>query len=290
VRRLTNVHEHFQSLQAAKSYLVAANSRGIYRTVALGSPRATMVKGVSGFGGEGEFNRVALEMSKRFPNVFDAFPTLNPFDPDRLERFKQQVARGATGLKLYSGHSMFHGLPLDHPAMDAIYSYCQCHSLPILFHVNTGRYLDEFERVLLRFPELRVICPHLCLAMTHPSRLEYLLHRYRNLYTDVSMGQIEFLNAALVRFSDNSNFFRRILTQHRDRILFGTDIVITDAAHKTVDWLGRMMDVYTDLLEKSEYTFFGVPDRRLTGLGLDSATLERIYFRNFENLVRSGVP
>ena len=105
---------------------------------------------------------------------------------------------------------------------------------------------------------------------------------YPHLYTDMSFGFTDFLTAALRRFSRNPEKYRRLILKYQDRIFFGTDMVVTNAPYKTVDWLTQASRVYRDLLEKKEYSFFAIPNETLKGLYLDGKVLRKIYRTNFE--------
>jgi uncharacterized protein len=192
---------------------------------------------------------------------------------------------GAKGLKLYGGHALFHDLPLDHSDMDPLYRFCQSERIPILYHVNPALYGKEFENVLRRYDTLKVICPHLCLSTINTPRLEHLMDDYPQLFTDLSMGYIDFLKAALLRFSRSPARYRKLLTKYSDRILFGTDMVVTDAGYKTAEWLEKTTRAYRDLIEKGEYEYVGIPGVKLRGLSLPPDVRARIYRKNFESFM-----
>jgi len=253
----------------------------VVRTVIVGSPEATIFKGPTGFAREVKYNLEVLKIAKAYPNQFIAFPTINPIDPTKLEKLESYVRGGGRGLKLYSGHASFYDLPLDHENMLPVYQFCEDRGVPILFHVNTRKFGEEFERVLKKFPRLKVNCPHLCLAVANTNRFEHFMDTYTNLRTDISMGAPEFLKDTLIRYSKEPEKYRRLFIKYQDRILFGTDNVITSAGFKTVDWIDSMTRVYRNVLEKETYRF-ALVDTELNGLRLDENVLEKIYRLNFE--------
>ena len=279
---IINAHEHFQSMECVPKFLEAMRRNDVVKTVILGSPEATILTGRQGFFGEEKYNLEVLKIAATYPDHFIAFPTINVKDPAKLEKLKLYLGQGGKGLKLYSGHSLFHEWPLDDSSMMPVYAYCEQNRIPILFHVNSGLYQKEFENVLSRFPGLRVICPHLCLASIETGRFESLMDRHPALYTDISFGFMDFLKAGLLRISRDPDKYRALLTKYQDRIFFGTDMVITDAPHKTADWLSQVTRAYRDMLEKETYTFFAVEGMSLRGLHLDRPVLEKIYRKNFE--------
>jgi len=285
---IINAHEHFQSLTNVPKFLEAMKRNDIVTTVIVGSPEATILTGRTGFFGEEKYNQEVLKIANTYPGQFIAFPTINPRDPAKLEKLKGDLAAGGQGLKLYNGHSMFHDLPLDDPSMEPVYQYCEANQIPMLWHVNSGLYQKEFENVLKKFPRLKVICPHLCLASIATGRFEYLMKTYPNLYTDLSFGYIDFLKAGLLRISRDPEKYRRLITRYQDRVFFGTDTVVTSAAYKTADWLSDVTRAYRDMLEKDTYTFFAIPNMTLRGLALDQKVLEKIYRRNFEKFMKNS--
>ena len=282
---VVNAHEHLQSFSVVPKLLDAMAISGVTKTIIVGSPEATILKGRVGFHGEEKYNLETLVTADRYPEKFIPFPTVNPADNAKLDKLKLYLRSGAQGLKLYSGHSQFYELPLDHPSMFPVYGLCEREHLPILFHVNTGSYRDEFERVLWAFPDLKVICPHLCSSTKDTQRFEQLMTEHPTLRTDISIGHIEFLKAALQRFSSAPDKYRELFVKYQDRILFGTDTVITDARYKTVEWLVMMTTVYRNLLEKRTFTFPPL-GRELNGMCLSRDILTKIYTSNFEEFMK----
>ena len=283
--KIINAHEHIESEEAALRYLGQAKKHQITKTVILGSPEATLVPGKWGFAREDENNRAMLRVAGKYPGEFIVFPTINPENSNKLWQFEEYVRLGAKGLKLYSGHPFFHRRPLDDASMRPIYDYCERAQIPILFHVNTAFYQQEFENVLKRFPRLKVICPHFCLSTIRLDRFDSLMSRYPNLYTDISFGFIDFLKEALLRFQNNRQSYRALVLKYQDRILFGLDLTVTREPYKTAQWIDSMMQVYRDFLEKNHFYFFDLPNVSLRGLDLDIPVLEKIYFKNFDKLI-----
>ena len=277
-----NTHEHIQSIQEVPKYLEAMKQIGVEKTVLLGSSEATIFSGHSSFTEWEENNAEILQIAATDPEHFIAFPTLDPQDPQKIEKLKSYLEKGAKGLKLYSGHVIFHKLSLDDKSVMPLYKFCEGHQIPILFHVNAGYYQKELENVLKQFPKLKIICPHFCLSTIKSERFEYLMDTYPTLYTDISFGPMDYLVAALKRFSLNPQKYRNLILKYQDRIFYGTDMVVTRDPEKTVDWLTQVAQVYKDFLEKEQYTFFEFPNQTLRGLHLDEEVLKKIYHTNFK--------
>lgn len=279
---IINAHEHFQSQNEVPKFLEAMKQNGVVKTVIVGSPEATILTGRQGFFGEEKYNEEVLKIANEHPDHFVAFTTINVQDPQKLEKLRNYLNRGGKGLKLYAGHSLFHDLPLDHETMMPIYQYCEEKQIPILFHVNAGKFQEEFETVLKKFPRVKIICPHFCLSTIAIDRFEYLMDTYPGLYTDLSFGYIDFLKAGLLRISRDPEKMKAAILKYQDRILFGTDMVVTSAPYKTVTWLSDVTRAYRNMLEKEQYSFFGTGPMTLRGLHLDKPVLEKIYRKNFE--------
>lgn len=277
---IINAHEHVQNFKMHNKILAVMNKLNISKMVLLGSPKATIYGG-SGFEGYDENNKEILKFVHTYPKRFIALCTINPRDKDKLKKLKNCIDNGATGLKLYSGHSLFYDLPLNTTVMDEIYEYCEINSIPILFHVNAGKYKQEFESVLKKYPRLKINCPHFCLSSINISRLKYLLNTYPNLYTDISFGA--FVKPGLRRISKNVSKFKDFMEQYQDRVMFGTDMVITSNKRKTEEWLYNLTKCYMDMLEKQSYDCVVNPDlneKNLNGLGLNKEILRKVYELN----------
>ena len=143
----------------------------------------------------------------------------------------------------------------------------------------------EFEDVLTRYPRLKVVCPHFCLSSIDSDRFEYLMDTYPNLYTDISFGH--FFEEGLVRISNDIPKFKRLFEKYQDRIMFGTDMVITYKTGTSHDWIYNLTMCYKDMLEKEMYDcsvhvgkVFNVDAIGLNGLGLDGKMLKKIYHDN----------
>jgi len=212
------------------------------------------------------------------------------------------VAEGAAGLKLYNGHSNFHDRPLDDESMLPVYAYCQETGLPICWHVNLVSYGDEFMRVLAKYPNLRLIIPHFGVTFFHPRQKPFrdfqaLLDAYPNIYTDTSFGTRQILVSGLEAVSKDPDVFREFFRKYSDRILFGTDMVITANKEKSAEWIEAVIRACRDVLEKDTYHFYmgakGSPyaDKGANnvygayrGLALSDEILRKVYETNFEKL------
>ena len=301
-RRIVNVHEHVQRLEDAERLLRVMDNFGVGKTILVGSSWFTITLNEAvGFTRYDEMNVELIRIVQKYPERFEAWPTINPNDEDKLEKLRQMHRLGATGLKLYLGHGyvkrsdgkyMFHVMALDDPSMLPIYAYCQENYLPICFHVQPhgGQgpgIAEEFVTVLTMFPDMKVIAPHFILSSIRASRLREFLDTFPNLYSDVSFGHDSFLSAGLKRISENPQKFIDLFEDYPTRFMWGTDLVITEYEGKSEEWMAERFQAYLDMLTKNTYVTPVVPEEPLQGLQLRGDLLERVLYRNFEEMKAS---
>lgn len=294
-RLIFNVHEHAENMEDVPRLLGMMDANGIAKTVLLGSSHFTITlnPGV-GFTRYDEYNENMLQIALAHPDRFEAWPTINPLDPDMVRKLDGLISRGAVGLKLYSGHGyvipqsrkyIFHPIAMDDPSMYPLYEYCSAHNVPVCWHVNPGPttpgFAQEFVEILRRYPDMKVICPHFMLSSIKDSRLRELLDTFPNLYTDVSFGHDDFLTAGLKRISKSPDKFRQLLRDYPNRFFFGTDLVVTNHPSKTTEWCNVRVQAYLDMLTQETYTTPLIPNTTLNGLALTSPALDDILYRNF---------
>lgn len=297
--KIINAHEHVQSFRNIPILLKMMEDCQIEKMVLLGTSKYTFYLNPKyGFTEYDQNNEEIINISKKYPDKFIALCTINPLDEDKLEKLKAYIAAGAKGLKLYNGHGYFYDhffkLPLDDPGMMEVYKYCEEQRIPILYHINSGRFLDQMERILKTFPNLVVIAPHFILTTRNITLLSRLLDTYPNLYIDISFGHPDFQVAGFKSISQNAVDFREFMQKYRDRINFGTDIVITSYRAKSRSYIEEVTLSYFDMLEKEEFTLPSSiykmmskkarentdPDAVYKGLHLDDETLKMIYHDN----------
>jgi len=156
-----------------------------------------------------------------------------------LKRYKDAGCRGLGEHKT--------GLPFDHPQLMMLYEACNEQELPILFHLDDIRNPDtpglpRLENVLKTFPKLPLIghaagfwasiagdatladfgrYPEIPKPITPGGALDRLMDKYSNLHGDLSEPGGE---KALAR---DRAFARDFLIRRADRLLFGTDFLMS---------------------------------------------------------------
>jgi predicted TIM-barrel fold metal-dependent hydrolase len=297
---IINIHEHIHRTDDAAIWLDAMEDAGVSATVMVGSPKATfLLSAAPGFNEYESNNEVILWLEKKYDSKILAFPTIDPNDSNKLKVLKNELKAGAVGLKLYSGHTgeifpkpketLYDYLgPLNRTDMYEIYEYCEKNSVPIIWHIKIQwDYLfDELTVVLEEFPKLVINIPHFGVLGSNLSRLEQLMDQYPGIYTDISFGGFAYWG--IPRVSDNFEVFQDFAEKYSDRILFGTDMVMTNNIRKTVPWIVNLTMGYRHMLELDEY-HVNVPNitgegfdfnDTFHGLGLNSEILDKIYFEN----------
>lgn len=302
--KITNAHDHLYMLKHLDKYLKAAEREGVVRTLFVASSEFTFV----GSKGDQEklndwSSREVLKAAKQHPGKIIPFVTLHPNDKDKVELLRGYVADGAMGLKLYTGHSNFHDRPLDAGEMLPVYAYCEETGLPILWHVNMDKYTGELFRVLEKYPNLTAIIPHFGVGFWNPEGrvmqdVSRMLDTYPNIYVDSSFGTREILVGGLEKVSNNLDFFKDFFARYQDRIVWGTDMVVTGNSEKTEDWIESVIRACRDVNEKDHYTFWMAAQGsgyaygnksntygELRGLHLPHDILKKIYETNIEKVL-----
>lgn len=262
--KIIDTHEHIETLEKAEVLKLANGETNVEKVILIPSPIETItLNGNQSFTDYRKNVDEILEISEKYPNSFVPFCTISPLDTDALEYFQDCIERGGKGLKLYNGHSYYYGVfqqTLDSERMMPIYAYAERNNLPILYHVNIGNYIEELENILSKYPDLVVSVPHFMVSSIKIENVEYLLEKYPNLYTDVSFGSPQFLAAGFRRISNNPEKYINFVNNYSDRILFGTDMVITEVETKDQDYMEETIDCYKDMLEKKTFVCQRVND------------------------------
>lgn len=295
---IIDVHEHIESLEQAQIYLAVMDQLGIRKMCLMGSSKFTLtLNEEDGFTEVDENNEELMKIIEAYPGRFEAWPTVDPLDPDKLIKFKNLVERGASGLKLYIGHGyvtaeneyMFHTVAMDDPGMLPLYAFCEENFIPVCMHVNPygGKkgFAEEFIAVLQQFPDMKVIAPHFILSSIASDRLREFLDTFPNLYSDISFGDY-YVTPGLERISRDPHKFRDLFTDYPDRFMFGTDLVLTEHPAKNEQWVYEQHQAYLDMLTRESYTVAFI-EGTLNGLTLPPEQLENLLYKNFMRLKES---
>jgi predicted TIM-barrel fold metal-dependent hydrolase len=146
--------------------------------------------------------------------------------------------------------------------------------------------LDDLVAVVHRHPSCTFVAAHFGSFLDFES-VYAVLREQPNFYVDTAARITD-----LGRERDR-DVVERIFSEFPDRILFGTDLIRTPHAHlprsdEADPLLERYMGVHFRFLETSEVLAPPLPEQgkwSIRGLDLGRETLQRIYFRNAEELL-----
>lgn len=304
--RIVNAHDHLYQQKHLDKYLAAAERLGIVRTVLVASSDYTLKgEGNDPRRGNAWNTNEILTCEHAAPDKIVTYCAIHPDDENKEDLLRQYLAAGVHGLKLYTGHSNFYDRPLDDPVMMPVYEFCEQNNFPICWHINLSKpnFLAEFLRVMERFPRLKVIVPHFGVTFYRPggeawNQFWQILDQYPGVYTDCSWGTRNILVHGLEVVSANVPAFRDAIIKYQDRILWGTDMVVTGNAEKTEAWIESVLRACREMLEKDVYYFWMAADGspydypgtknpygQLRGLALEPDVLRKIYETNYDAFV-----
>jgi predicted TIM-barrel fold metal-dependent hydrolase len=142
--------------------------------------------------------------------------------------------------------------------------------------------MDARDRVLERFPKLRVVGAHLASLEHDVAEVTRRLERYPNLAVDTSART---LDLAL----QDKDSVRTFFSKYQDRILFGTDVVETKPLSSATE--EKRSEAVEGLMSRIKLilSFFGSEDdlefrgRQIRGLGLPYQVVEKVTRLNAVN-------
>lgn len=297
---IINIHERIQRASVVEKWLEVMNICGISATCMLASPEQTyLLNSPPGFSNYSNNNDLVIYLERKYDSKILAFPTIDPRDPNLSDVIKDLQNRGAIGFNSFSGHTAelfpppntkindYLG-PLNRTEMYPIYKYLEQNKIPFNWHVKlkNDTLFSQVEEILKEFPNLIIDFPHFGVLGIDVMRLGILMDNYSGIYTDISFGG--YAKWGMPRVSDNVDLFQRFVKKYQNRVMFGTDIVITNNKRKTVSWLVNHTLAYRNMLEKEQY-YVNIPNitgegfdlnETLNGLGLSQEILDKIYFEN----------
>lgn len=202
-------------------------------------------------------------LARRRPTVIPC-ATVHPRDADVAGTLRR--AREVHGARLVKQHCHVMNIAPDDPAMFPLYETSIELGLPMNLHVGNGPKLVGYASptdavsgagrtrvVLERYPELRLIVPHLG-CMEEATFISWL-DRYPNLYLDTSMALV----AALEGWDMSG---REVVGEHPDRVMFGTDFpnipFSIDTEREALEALGFSPEVNARMFHHTAAAVFGV--------------------------------
>lgn len=254
-----DVHVHLVD-DATDELLASMDRQGIARAVVIASPHLDPAQppppGSDAFAGWRRANDRLLELTLGHRGRLLPFITveLGSLTAAELDRWLEQ---GACGVKLYAGHQKLHPRPLDDPANAASFELLEQRRVPVLLHVNTVRFEAELDRLLASYPQLSVVCAHLCGARTDLDRLARILQKHPSLRVDTSHGGGVPGVQGFTQLERERDRLRGMIEAEPSRFLFGSDLVTMlgpNPAGARLDW-DRQLAANLGLLEAETFEF-----------------------------------
>lgn len=254
---IVDTHAHIEGPAQLETLLGSNKKLGIEKTYLMASPKEVLA-----FSTQAKFSfykenlETLLGIKRNDPSSFEVFCTLSPLSENMLKDVEDCNEAGASGLKLYNGHSnyfRYFEVPLDDPSMMEIYAFAEANNMPISFDININVHESALRRILDTYPNLHVSVPHLMISSVQLDRVESLLKIYPNLYTDISFSAPEFTAAGFRRLSENSDQYASFLEAYEDQILFGSDMVLSSIGNDQFDYRYDLLKCYKNLLSRSSF-------------------------------------
>lgn len=227
---------------------------------------------------------------------------------DFLSQIERNMEMGYDGIKLLEGKTTVRahlGIPLDSAVYDGFFGYAQENSIPILFHIadpetfwdlgripswakeagwfygdgkhpTKGQLYFEVERILKRYPGLKIIFAHFYFLSDDLEMAAEFLERWPKVCFDITPGSEMYEN-----FAKRTGEWRDFFIRYQDRIFFGTD------SEKGIDeFITTPVRTFLETDEKFIFLQDRVKHLGVIGEGirLDTSILEKIYYINFETL------
>lgn len=96
-----------------------------------------------------------------------------------------------------------------------IFAFAEARNLPVLYHMDAGRYGDVMRAILDDFPLLRINFPHFGIGRKAFSKI---LDHYPNVFTDIAF--------MLPHIQGNPSSYCDFISHYQDRVCFGSDALI----------------------------------------------------------------
>lgn len=255
-------------------------------------------------------NGISLLLKLRHPGRVYSFGgiVMSPGRGEAVEYAAQveQLRRvGFDGVKLFGKPSVRASRPVafDDPVYDGLYQALSESGTPLNFHIGDppefwdqasipafarergwyyggGGYsspeglLAELTHVLERFPDLRLLAPHMLFLSQDLERLGGLLDRFPNMLTDVTPGRELYF-----QLSKKPEAAREFFLRYRRRILFGTDNAVCVSRPDCLRSCRETLSAIERFLETEDR--FQAWGGDLAGLALPEDVLEDLYWGNF---------
>lgn len=164
-------------------------------------------------------NRFGEELAQAFPQ-FLPFASVHVEDADLGAEVEEAIA--SPHLYGFKFQPLVQAFDVNDPRLDLLYGACQEADFPLIMHLGTAPYanafvgLAHFDRLMARFPRLRICVAHMGAFETEGFLAR--LDRHEGLWLDTTM-----INVTTELFDTTWRGDPVALARHADRICFGSD-------------------------------------------------------------------
>jgi len=201
---------------------------------------------------------------------FHGFASINPEEPDSIDKLKNEIKAGMSGVKLYPSGA---GFDVGDAKCYPLYEFCEKNKLPIVIHfgVSIGRAADlrygnpvMLSRVIRDFPNVNFTIAHFGAGFFR----EVLMLKYKqdNLFVDTSGTNNWMVNQDL-ELTLKYIFKKTIEVFTSKGIIFGTDTRIfpdgyrehiLNAQLKVLDELNLKQEEKEDIMHNNAKKIFNI--------------------------------
>ena len=223
------------------------------------------------------------------------------------EQAKALIEMGCDGIKLMDAPESRRrvGFGPNDPRYDKMLDYLEENEIPILIHVADPEefwddkdvspyrrergwcyfeegYLkkeelnEEIFEMLDKHPRLKVVLAHFFFLSNFIDEASRIMEKYPNVAFDVTPGWEMFLG-----FTRNYDAAREFFIKYADRIYYGTDTNNTKRHNAEIHLLVRMA-----LERDDEFMMPTYSERIIRGLALPEDVLNKIYYENYNRLIK----
>lgn len=284
-------HEHLSDLSKGADVLNAMDKALIEKTILVGGYDASFHRtDKPNWASSEKLNIILTEAKLKAPDRIDIFPLIRGDENNLLTYLKELIKKGARGFFLCQATERFRNMPLTDRRLAPFFAWCELHRIPLLFQVEYESYGDEFENIMRDYPNLWMVASHMLTLTSDLERLGVLLDRYPNLILDASFGWEKDKKKHIKDLAEDIDSTREFFIQYKDRIVFGTNVIVAPGPGRNVDWLSQYYldlrrfferkNVRLKLLLNKQSTLHKLP-----GLHLPKQVLKAIYHDNYDNLL-----
>lgn len=280
-----DMHEHYFYNGEIDTFLKAAQSLGISRTVFLGTGLKPDNRGYK------VNQRYLLKYWKKiYPGKIVVFCTIDEADPGASRDFEECLKDGGEGLKILGGHPDYYDEPLDSSNMFEVYKVAQKYDVPVIIHASILKISElktQTDNILSSFPDVKFIMAHYCSAIYNGIKVEecaYFLDKYPNAYVDMTSGHG--FSSFQKGIKSDMQKLKDFTYKYQDRLVFGADTIVGQNKKQKFKYFYDRINCEIRLLEEKSFKCrFGLKGEQ-EGLNLNPGILDKIYYQNPKRLLK----